>query len=106
MGTDHQTLRHLLTQKSSTRRHNGWINALQPYSSYLKILYKKGPPNEADALSRRPDLMEPSQDALDSLLKTEAPLDQNSKTTQNIKPNQITQQHSLDLPLHPQFAHN
>ena len=35
--------------------------------------------NEADALSRRPDLMESSRDALDSLLKTQAPLNQNSK---------------------------
>ena len=62
--TDHATLRHLPTQDALGRRHALWLSDLSPYlaispitnSPILTILYRKGSQNEADALSRRPDL--------------------------------------------------
>ena len=76
--TDHQTLQHLLTQKTSSRRHNGWIQTLTPYASYLEIVYKKGDTNQADPLSRRPDLMQTLQGL------TENPYDPTSSLAKDV----------------------
>ena len=66
--TDHATLRHLTDTKNLTaltqRRFNLWADILQPYiatnpdtnEQCLEIVYRKGSDNDADALSRRPDL--------------------------------------------------
>jgi hypothetical protein len=62
--TDHATLHHLPTQESLGRRHAIWLNDLSSYLAInprtnepiMEILYRKGPLNEADALSRRPEL--------------------------------------------------
>jgi hypothetical protein len=62
---DHATLRHLPTQESLGRRHAIRLNNLSLYLALnprtnrpvLKILYRKGPSNEADALSRRPEIV-------------------------------------------------
>jgi hypothetical protein len=62
--TDYVTLRHLPTQKFFGRRHATWLNALSPYFALnprtnqpiLEILHRKGSSNEADGLSRRPEL--------------------------------------------------
>jgi hypothetical protein len=62
--TDHATLRHLTTQKSLGRRHAIWPNELFPYLAIIprtnepnmEIVYRKCLSNEANALSRRPEL--------------------------------------------------
>jgi hypothetical protein len=62
--TDHATLRHLLTQESLGRRHAIWINITIPFmvinprtdEPIMEILYRNGSSNEADALSRRPEV--------------------------------------------------
>ena len=70
--TDHATLKHLPDTNDAEkiakvpRRYIPWINVISPYLAInpntnepiLKILYRKGKENEADALSRRPDLVE------------------------------------------------
>ncbi len=56
--TYHATLIHLLRRPSDklTDRQSHWIENLMPYASLMRILYKKGILNEADPVSRRPDL--------------------------------------------------
>ena len=55
--TDHATLKYLPTQQNLGRRHAPWINKISPYMNYMQILYRKGELNDADPLSRRPDLI-------------------------------------------------
>ena len=54
--TDHATLRHIPTQNKMERRHVKWCTTFSDYMGYLDIYYRKGEQNQADALSRRPDL--------------------------------------------------
>ena len=70
--TDHATLKHLPKANDAEklakvpRRFIPWINVISPYLAInpltnepiLSILYRKGSENDADALSRRPDLLE------------------------------------------------
>jgi hypothetical protein len=52
--TDHQSLKHLMTQPHLSRRQARWVEFLQSYDTI--ITYIPGATNPADALSRRPDL--------------------------------------------------
>ena len=54
--TDHDTLKYFLTQKELAGRRARWSEFLAPFAHYLEIIYRKGSTNQADALSRRPDL--------------------------------------------------
>ena len=54
--TDHDTLRHFFRQRELSRRQVRWLLQLTPFQRQLDIVYKKGAQNQADALSRRPDL--------------------------------------------------
>ena len=56
--TDHRPLVHLPDQTKIRRRHVPWIEFLSEYMGYMKIIYRKGEENDADPLSRRPDLEE------------------------------------------------
>ena len=58
MVTDHNTLMRLLTQKPGdlSKRQVGWEETLMPLANRLRLQYRKGSHNEADPLSRRPDL--------------------------------------------------
>jgi hypothetical protein len=70
--TDHATLKHLPNSNDAEklakvpRRYIPWINVISPYLAInpstnkpiLSILYRKGSDNDADALSRRPDLID------------------------------------------------
>ena len=70
--TDHATLKHLPNANDSEklakvpRRYIPWLNVISPYLAInpdtnqplLRILYRKGSENDADALSRRPDLID------------------------------------------------
>ena len=56
--TDHDTLRHFFKQKVLSRRQARWLQLFTQYQRQLCITYKKGSQNQADALSRRPDLQE------------------------------------------------
>ena len=56
--TDHRPLIHIPTQSRVARRHVPWITAISQYLGYLKIVYRKGEENDSDALSRREDLQE------------------------------------------------
>ena len=55
--TDHDSLRHFLSQPHHSGRQARWLDIIQPYAPRLDIVYKRGDLNKADALSRRPDLM-------------------------------------------------
>jgi hypothetical protein len=54
--TDHDTLRHFFGQKDLSRRQARWLEFLAPYANSMDIVYRRGTENQADALSRRPDL--------------------------------------------------
>ena len=56
--TDHNSLRWFFTQPELSSRQVRWYQVLAPYQRVMDIVYKKGALNMADALSRRPDLME------------------------------------------------
>lgn len=56
--TDHNSLRWFFTQPELSSRQVRWYQVLAPYQRLMDIVYKKGALNMADALSRRPDLME------------------------------------------------
>eukprot|EP00951_Prasinocladus_malaysianus_P008115 scaffold58608_cov11-Prasinocladus_malaysianus.AAC.1 len=55
--TDHDTIRHFFKQRELSRRQVRWLLQLTPFQRQLEIVYTKGSQNCADALSRRPDLM-------------------------------------------------
>ena len=58
--TDHATLRHLPKRQnpkdSIPKRYTTWFDTFNYFGDSLEIVYRKGTQNEADALSRRPDL--------------------------------------------------
>ena len=61
--TDHDTLRHFFKQRDLSTRQVRWLQTLAPYQRQMDIVYKRGAINQADGLSRRPDL----KDALGKL---------------------------------------
>ncbi|GLC38245.1 hypothetical protein PLESTM_000703600 [Pleodorina starrii] len=52
--TDHDTLQRFFTQKDLPRRQAHWAQLLAPFQGYVSIMYRPGPQNMADALSRFP----------------------------------------------------
>jgi hypothetical protein len=54
--TDHATLTHFFTQPTLSSRQISWVHQLAAYHHQMDILYRQGDKNQADALSRRPDL--------------------------------------------------
>ena len=54
--TDHHSLKYFFTQRDLSRRQARWAQDLAPYQPNMTITYKKGPENQADALSRIPHL--------------------------------------------------
>ena len=54
--TDHHSLRYFFTQRDLSRRQARWAQDLAPYQPNMTITYRKGPENQADALSRIPHL--------------------------------------------------
>jgi hypothetical protein len=57
--TDHDTLRHPLMQPNNmlTKRQARYMRDLQPFVGSMTLAYRKGAPNEADPLSRRPNFV-------------------------------------------------
>jgi hypothetical protein len=59
--TDHVTLVDLLIKQSSgklTYWQSHWVEKLMPYANAMRILYKRRRLNEADPVSRRPNLLQ------------------------------------------------
>ena len=54
VNSDHRSLQELATQPKLSRRQGSWVQFLQAYD--CKVKYVEGDKNQADALSRRPDL--------------------------------------------------
>ena len=52
--TDHDTLRHFMTQPSLSGRQARWQELLSPYANIMEIKHIKGAENMADALTRLP----------------------------------------------------
>ena len=50
--TDHHSLKYFFTQRDLSRRQARWAQDLAPYQPNMTIEYRKGPENQADALSR------------------------------------------------------
>jgi hypothetical protein len=50
--TDHDTLQHSFRQRDSSTRQVRWLQVLVNYQRHMDIVYKKGPFNHADTLSR------------------------------------------------------
>jgi transposase InsO family protein len=50
--TDHSSLRHFFTQPNLSSRQLRWAEKLAPYHGNMRIIYRKGTDNVADALSR------------------------------------------------------
>ena len=59
--TDHDTLKYFLTQQQLSKLQARWAVCLQPYRLKMDILYRRGDKNQADSLSRRPDLQEQAE---------------------------------------------
>jgi hypothetical protein len=53
--TDHRPLIRISTQPNIGRRHVPWVSVMSQYMGYMKIVYRKGSENDSDALSRRED---------------------------------------------------
>ena len=62
--TDHRPLIHIPTQPNIGRRHVPWVSVLSQYMSYMKIVYRKGSENDSDALSRREDLADLTEESI------------------------------------------
>ena len=62
--TDHRPLIHIPTQPNIGRRHVPWVSVLSQYMGYMKIVYRKGSENDSDALSRREDLADLTEDSI------------------------------------------
>ena len=54
--TDHRPLIHIHTQPKIGRRHEPYASALSEHMGYMKIIYRKGSDNDSDALRRRENL--------------------------------------------------
>ena len=63
--TDHRPLVHIPTQTKIMRRHVPWVAIISQYLNYMTIVYRKGEDNDADGLSRRPDLMDLTEEFID-----------------------------------------
>ena len=64
MITDHRPLIHIPTQPNIGRRHVPWVSVLFQYMGYMKIVYRKGSENDSDALSRREDLADLTEESI------------------------------------------
>ena len=64
--TDHKPLVHIPTQSKVMRRHVPWIATISQYMGYMTITYRKGEENDSDGLSRRPDLMELTEESIEN----------------------------------------
>jgi hypothetical protein len=62
--TDHRPLVHIPTQPNIGRRHVPWVSVLSQYMGYMKNLYRKGSKNDSNALSRREDLAELTEESI------------------------------------------
>ena len=54
--TDHATLRNIYQQPKLSRRQARWLDILAEYQHNMRIIYRRGAVNQADALSRLPSL--------------------------------------------------
>ena len=63
--TDHRPLTYLPKQKDIMRRHVPWVTVISQYLPYLTIVYRKGELNDSDALSRRSDLMQLTEEHIE-----------------------------------------
>lgn len=54
--TDHHSLKYFFSQRDLSRRQARWAQDLAPFQPNMDIVYRKGPENQADALSRIPHL--------------------------------------------------
>eukprot|EP00798_Chlamydomonas_sp_ICE-L_P022170 gene22170-29233_t len=50
--TDHHSLKYFFTQRDLSKRQARWSQDLAPFQPNMTIVYKSGPENQADALSR------------------------------------------------------
>ena len=62
--TDHRPFIHIPTQSNIGRRHVPWVSVLSQYMGYMKIVYRKGSENYSDALSRREDLADLTEESI------------------------------------------
>ena len=60
----HRPLIYILTQPNIGRRHAPWVSVLSQYMGYMKIVYRKGSENDFDALSRREDIAELTEESI------------------------------------------
>ena len=79
--TNHRLLIHIPIQPNIGRRHAPWLSVLFQYGNmkigYMKIVYMKGSENDSDALSRREDLADLTEERLSIITFSK----RNSKTT-------------------------
>ena len=64
MITDHRPLIHIPTQPNIGRRHVPWVSVLSQYMGYMKIAYRKESENDSDALNRRVDLADLTEESV------------------------------------------
>ena len=62
--TDHRPLIHIPTHPNIGRRHVPWVSVLSQYMGYMKIVYRKGSENDSDALSRREDIADLTEESI------------------------------------------
>ena len=62
--TDFRPLIHIPTQPNIGRRHVPWVSVLSQYMGYMKIVYRKGSENDSDALSRREELADLTEESI------------------------------------------
>jgi hypothetical protein len=62
--TDHRPLIRIPTQPNIGRRHVPWVSVWSQYMGYMKIVYRKGSKNDSDALSRREELADLTEESI------------------------------------------
>ena len=62
--TDHRPLIRIPTHPNIGRRHVPWVSVLSQYMGYMKIVYRKGSENDSDALNRREDLADVTDESI------------------------------------------